>query len=579
MSKKHPYPDGRRNEQGVYARRTMAQPSKVEFPGQKQRMRMRGTKQANVDTQKRLRKNLDKLLEEGEMLLPAMTWNGRLKWGRIDPVTKTLAEMRKIFAKRNDVKYLSKRMMAKRGDQVGKALAGSLLAAHEKEIGMVGAYKHPSFGNASFVRKGDGKVMYMAGIQNHHMPTMRMLPWEEHAKRGYFFFSWNGGFVCSGPVPNLPDGWLADVLSRSRFDFENKDGIWATKGLDLECVANNEMTGNGYLVLNFINGNKVAIDFEQLVKTKAKTSFIHDLALSMLPPNLSNVMSPDAVWCPEGATQNEAKEAIDRILDAWMGLTLEEASIGKRVKLAVLHHIPSGFIVGEKWFDNAEDAVSELNGSELEKKLAKEMMLLATDSGIRVGQGGRTDSREGNALEIAINSCNDVLSALWNDYGKDGLIKIGIDEVMATDLWESQNNKKRAFGKFLKDIQDRISKSDILNKFPYQIGAISGPVGMINDLTITGLVDGMGKAEKIAMAKHNNIDSEAAAWAWLLACNKSAGQDWHFSPDARERGAAWSAAASKVWNNGKSLIDNNESDYKSSLEELMAATGQSGSLP
>ena len=59
----------------------MARPAQVEFPGQKRnRMRMRGTKQANLETQKRLRKNLDRLLEEGETLLPAMTWNGKLKW-------------------------------------------------------------------------------------------------------------------------------------------------------------------------------------------------------------------------------------------------------------------------------------------------------------------------------------------------------------------------------------------------------------------------------------------------------------------------------------------------------------------
>ena len=52
-----------------------------------------------------------------------------------------------------------------------------------------------------------------------------------------------------------------------------------------------------------------------------------------------------------------AEEALDRVLDAWMGLTLNEGSISKRVKLAVLHHLDEGFIVGEKWFDNAEDAV------------------------------------------------------------------------------------------------------------------------------------------------------------------------------------------------------------------------------
>ena len=579
MLKKKPFPDGRRTEQGGSAGRFMPQPSKVEFPGQKQRMRMRGTKQANLDTQKRLRKNLDKLLDEGESLLPAMTWTGKLKWGRVDPVTKTLAELRKILLKRNDLKFLSKRMMAKRGDPVGKALAGSLIAAHEKEISIVGDYKHPSFGNASFVRKGDGKVMYLAGIQNHHMPTMRMLPWEDHAKRGYFFFSWNGGFVCSGPEAKLPDGWLADVLSRSRFNFDNKDGVWATKGLDIDAVADNQMAGKGYLLLNFINGNKVAIGFENLSKNVGKTSFIHDLALSMLPPNLSNVMTPDAIWYPEGVEKSEANESIERILDAWMGLTLDEGSIGKRVKLAVINHIPSGFVVGEKWFEEVDSAVNELNGSSLEKKLATHMMKLAENSGLRIGQGGKSSERKGEALEVASNSCNDVLSALWDDYGKEGLLNIGIDEEMAEDLWQSQSKKKRAFGKFLKDIQDKISKADVLNKFPYRQGELPGPVGTINDLTIIGLVDGMGKAEKLAMSKHKDIDSESAAWAWLLASNKAAGQEWHFSPNARERGSAWSAAATVVWNSGKAIVNDEDVDYKLSLENLRKAAGQIESLP
>ena len=579
MLKKKHFPDGRRTEQGVSAGSLMPQPSKVEFPGQKQRMRMRGTKQANLDTQKRLRKNLDKLLDEGESLLPAMTWTGKLKWGRVDPVTKTLAELRKILLKRNDLKFLSKRMMAKRGDPVGKALAGSLIAAHEKEISIVGDYKHPSFGNASFVRKGDGKVMYLAGIQNHHMPTMRMLPWEEHAKRGYFFFSWSGGFVCSGPEPKLPDGWLADVLSRSRFNFDNKDGVWATKGLDIDAVADNQMAGKGYLLLNFINGNKVAIGFENLSKNTGKTSFIHDLALSMLPPNLSNVMTPDAIWCPEGIDKSDANESIERILDAWMGLTLDEGSIGKRVKLAVINHIPSGFVVGEKWFEEVDGAVNELNGSSLEKKLAAHMMKLAENSSLRIGQGGKTSERKGEALEVASNSCNDVLSALWDDYGKEGLLNIGINDEMAEDLWQSQSKKKRAFGKFLKDIQDKISKADVLNKFPYRQGELPGPVGTINDLTIIGLVDGMGKAEKLAMSKHKDIDSESAAWAWLLASNKAAGQEWHFSPNARERGSAWSAAATVVWNSGKAIVNDEEVDYKLSLENLRKAAGQIESLP
>jgi hypothetical protein len=540
---------------------------------------MRGTKQANLDTQKRLRKNLDTLLEEGETLLPAMTWTGKLKWGRTDPVTKTLRDLRKVLDKRHDRKWLAKRMMAKRGDDVGKALAGSLMAAHDEDISLVGNYSHQSFGKASYVRRGDGKVAYQAGIQNHHMPTLRMLPWEDHARKGYFFFSWKGGFVCTGPEPEIPEGWLDDVLKRSRFNFTNEGNIWATEGLEINNVAEDEMSGGGYLVMNFIDGSKVAIGFDKLETAKGKTSFIHDLALSMLPPNLSTVMTPDAIWFPEGASRDGARDALDRVLDAWMGLTLNEGSISKRAKLAVLHNLNDGFIVGEKWFDSADAAVQELNGSSSEKELALMLMQEASGSGIRISKGGEINERGGDALEIAATSCNDVLSGLWEEHGLAGLVGIGIDEDEAEDLWMAQCNKKRAFGKFLKDIESQRSKADITKKFPYRKGKVPGPVGMIHDLTITGLVEGMGKAEKMALSKKSDIDEEAASWAWLIAAGKSGGQEWQFSSNARDKGSAWSPAAIEVWNAGKSLVNGDEVDYKACLEKLRASSGQIENLP
>ena len=129
----------------------MARPAQVSFPGQKQRMRMRGTKHANDATAKRLSRQLRQLLEDPDQYLPSMTWKGRLSWGRKDPVTKTLQDLRKIVAKKDDMKWLSKRMLAKRGDPVGKALAGSLHAAHDEEISLVGNFKSPNFGSGSFI--------------------------------------------------------------------------------------------------------------------------------------------------------------------------------------------------------------------------------------------------------------------------------------------------------------------------------------------------------------------------------------------------------------------------------------------
>ena len=59
----------------------MAGPSKVEFPGQKkQRMKMRGTKQANEATAKKLERQLGKFLDNPRGHLPAMTFRGKMRW-------------------------------------------------------------------------------------------------------------------------------------------------------------------------------------------------------------------------------------------------------------------------------------------------------------------------------------------------------------------------------------------------------------------------------------------------------------------------------------------------------------------
>lgn len=64
----------------------MAAPSKVEFPGQKkQRVRMRGTKQANEATANRIKRELAQLLEDPESKLPQMTWKGATPLGPRGP--------------------------------------------------------------------------------------------------------------------------------------------------------------------------------------------------------------------------------------------------------------------------------------------------------------------------------------------------------------------------------------------------------------------------------------------------------------------------------------------------------------
>jgi len=198
---------------------------------------------------------------------------------------------------------------------------------------------------------------------------------------------------------------------------------------------------------------------------------------------------------------------------------------------------------------------------------------------LRINQRGESAEREGAALEIAVNTYNDVLSALWEEYGLAGLEKLGLNDDEAGDLWAKQLEKMRPFGKFLRELEDSRSKASIVSKFPYKRGEVPGVVGYIHDLIVTGLVDGMGKAEKEAVSKRGDIDQEASAWAWLVAAGRSSGQEWQFSPDARERGGAWSHASSQAWAEGKLIVAGEDADYKESLETLRKACGQSEEIP
>ena len=72
----------------------MPAPGKVEFPGKKKtRAKMRGTKQANEATAKKLERELGQFRENPREHLPVRAFNGMLRGGRTDPVTKPLADI------------------------------------------------------------------------------------------------------------------------------------------------------------------------------------------------------------------------------------------------------------------------------------------------------------------------------------------------------------------------------------------------------------------------------------------------------------------------------------------------------
>ena len=562
---------------------------------------MRGTKHANDATAKRLGRQLRQLLEDPDACLPKMTWKGRLSWGRRDPVTKTLLDLKKIVAKKNDVKWLSKRMLAKRGNPVGKALAGSLHAAHDEEISLVGNFKSPNFGSGSFIRRGDGKQGYLAGLQNHQNLTLRMLPWEEHARKGMYFFSWENGFVCTGPNPTPPSGWLEDVLERSRFDFQHEtiDGVdvYVAGEINAEDVLNSIPSTRGWVRLMFKHGPIVGIDLQALNATKEKQSaFVHHLALSMLPPLLTAIVDIDAMWVPSGWNPDDklpekAHEGLENLMTGWHGLTVPEGNLSRACQRSVLDSLDFGLLIGSAWcrgesIEEILHSLEEIAGNEDEKLLAAGVFLEAMNEakeGIRIDPRGGIQEREGRLVEVMEGaSLTDAVNALWEDFGLAGLESIGIEGDEATIIWEQQLKKPKPLKTFLKGLDSSRKKAQQKAKFPYRTGVLPGAVGAIHDLILTGLLEGPGIAERQATSRHDDIDTAAASWAWLSAANRSTGQDWHFESLARDRGGAWMEATKNLLEQGKLLLDSEQADssgFVDSLKALYTATGQQEPLP
>ena len=564
----------------------MAQPSKVEFPGQKRRMRMRGTKKANVDTQNRMRKNLDRLLKDPSVAFPEIRYNPKSGLFKKDLVEQSIREIEKVVAKKDDAGWLAKRMMAKRGDMIARALAGSLVASHGSDLSTVSSFNHPSFGKASFMRKGEGKPLYLAGIQNFHNPRLRMLPWEDHARSGWFFFSWKGGFVCSGKTPVIPEGWLSDVLRRSRFSLEENEGVFHSSGLQAELIKESKMCGSGYVKLQFIDGSIVAISLDEFAR-EGEASFIHHLALSMLPPNLVRVMDVEAVWEPEGAEGcpmlEEVEDAKAKVLDAWVGLTINEGQVALRIQSAVRDHIDGGILVNDSWFssDNISGALEGLSGSDSERRAAEVVLeqVFHNGGGVVISSRNEDFERIGSAIEVRTGSLNGLLSSLWEEYGMFVLEDLGLSGGEAEKIHAKQMSKGVAFGKFFRELDSTREKVELSLRFPHPLGAIDGPVGVVHDLVMTSQLEGFGIAEKLALSEKKDVERMAGGWAWLSAAGRSKGKEWKFDRVVLDRASGWIPAATSLQKAGEGLLSGEDVDYVASLQELHRATGQQQPLP
>ena len=552
----------------------MAGPSKVQFPGQKkQRMRARGTKRASEGVLKRLEKNLAALLEDPHARMPTVAYT--IKRARKDPVQRSLKECAKVIAKKNDRKWLGKRMMRRRGDGVARALAGSLHAAHDDERSMVAVFDHPIFGSSSFVRRGVGKPTQMVAFQNFINPKQRLLTWEEHARNGWWFFSIDDGIVCTGNEPDPPTGWVEGGLSDAPMKFSNKDGIYCSPN-----AAPDQSEG----VHLIVGDATVVLDEEDLAGVGEEESVARSIALRMLPPRLADFAEVNWDWRPEGWPEDkelptDTQEKVDEVVDAWLNLSLTDSNLIKALRKVLCRNLSEGCIIGERWWpmDELSVMLDSISGSAPEKEALQLVFSEALkNGGLDVRGDGTFEDLEEDVLRLEETSCHANLVALWPEWGDMILEEIyGITGDEAAQIVEKQAKRKQGFGAFLKKMDAERTEHLLMDKFPWKEGDMDGLCGRADAFVRKARVDGIGSTISMAKKGRDALD-KALGWAWINVHERAESEGWHFDSDARDKGGDWVPALKALYEASEILVEDGEvGAYVTAMQSFATQSGAS----
>lgn len=564
----------------------MAGPAQVKFPGEdkRRRVRMRGIKKASESIRKRLLGNLERLLDEPAHVLPEVAEGARRL--RRDPLPRTLKDMRRTIERRNDRRWLRKRMVRRRGDHVSRALAGALLAANEEEHETVAIYQHAVYGETSYVRRGNGRPAHQASLQNQQDPRFRLLTWEEHARAGLWFFTIESGVHCSGADAIAPLGWVESGLEVASIPLQNEGDVWWSSGLDEKTVREGARTDRGWIRIEFNDGATLGLSSRSF--RRGEEGFVPSIALRMLPPKLSAIASATWVWAPRGWPENRdipsaANEKASEVVDAWLEMGVEDGEVVSRATAAAVAGWDEGVMVGDHWFESDGDWIDAVEGGDLEKEAVR-AAFVGIEGGMHIRRDGVVLDVEDDVIRLEEIHANALLTALWDDYGAATVAEMfGLDEDEAIEVAGRPRRRGQGFNAFLKSLDDELGTRRRLARLPWGKEKPPGVLGfahrLIRDSHSGGLAATMTKVRK-----REDDDEKALGWAWLVTHGRDQSEAWRFDQDARDKGADWVPALTALHAASLNAIgEENEGDghaaYVDAMRALRTATGTIEPLP
>jgi len=478
------------------------------------------------------------------------------------PIKKLKKRIVGISKFRDDPKKL--KSLAKRGDKIARAYAGTLTLPHSDSPPFMGLFKTP-FGQIPFAVIGQTEQKKLIGIQHYDHKEYRLMAYLELAeKKGIYIYSMKEGMVCTGTRPSPPKEFVKSAVSDLGLGLRMKDidNVFVSKYLKASKVKKNTQTRIPYLRIGWKSAKAIVAVDEVSLRDKT-THIVGKLAALIAGPKVKSDFSVEVLFKPEcheeqkGCVFLGVEETDPSLYKEYLDYKLNDHMLVKKQYEKIFESYSSSgkdllLYDGHCFSGNLKSFFAHTKPTELET-IALEAVL------------GRVKKpkiyRKKPSLPI-------IISDYWKDYGFWALKAVCNDKKIAKKLHSDGNADAGEIGELLREAR-QLSEAELIIKQLPRYDSHSLPIQARIADQATKTYKGKGKEAAIKYLDEQNPENSQARstiYAFLLNMETTSGREWKFSDEQRDVGIFLQPFA-------KELMEAEPGTYHEAMETLLRYTG------
>lgn len=503
--------------------------------------RFGGPKRASKTEQKKLVQNAKELKKDPMKVVPVCEGNCFLcKFGRAK------RKIKKIEKIKDDEEELKK--YAKRGPGLSKALAGTLLLAHEGKAPRLATARTPR-GSLSYAKKSSARANRVIGIQHFDDPNLRLIAYTKEAKRGYYLYSVGDKVVCTGKEDDPPEEFIKESISNSPYDYKKK-------GDTFYCRSAARGKDRSYFELNWKSiGKKFIIDSRCANKN---SNLFMNLVSGMISKDNTEPFSIEGEYMMDCRGDCDScrfgkKIQIDQELkDKYFSGKVSDDGFIQRFEKNSFDKVKKRediFAIGDRCYGKDKKRfLADLRYEEWEKP--------AVIAAIKGSQG----------LVLENGTVNEFFSRLWENKGIEAIYAVIGDKKKAKKIYNEYDLDEYRPREILKKARETKQREERLSSLP-EFKDLP-PKGRLADAVAkTYKVEGKEKAiQKLQDFEIDDTRMRSVAFGFMKAFDEGDSSRWKYSESEVKSGEFMEEYINK-------LLEATGEEYAEALQNLLKMSG------